>query len=107
MHMHAGWMGLSSACLHGAALQDHAVGNSLSILSVGRGLALEDPSPARPEDCCDDAEWLIDNAGGRFGATLGLVGSESAGAHLALFDAWHLMQHQEPVYSTFILKELT
>ena len=44
-------------------------------------------SPAGAGNCCDDAEWLIDNDGGRFGATLGFVGSESAGAHLTLLTA--------------------
>lgn len=81
------WLGPSSGSLHGAAPQDQAVGNSLSMLSVGCRLGLEDSHLAGLENCYDEAEWLIDIARGHLGTTLRIVGGESAKAHLTLFDA--------------------
>lgn len=46
------------------------------VVSVGYRLAPENPFPKGPEDCYDVAEWLIDNAKGKFGVDLQFVGGE-------------------------------
>jgi acetyl esterase/lipase len=68
---------------------------------VGYRLAPESPFPAATEDCYDAAEWLVDNAQAQFGAPLGFVGGESAGANLAVLAVLHLLASSVPQYANF------
>lgn len=70
-------------------LADHC---QLAVLSVGYRLAPEDPYPAGNEDCFDVAEWLVDNAEKEYGAPLKFMGGDSAGAHLGVVTAFHLLK---------------
>ena len=106
MHIHGGGWVLQDEKSQDPALQDIANGTGVLCLSVGYRLAPEDPFPAGPEDCYDAAEWLIDNAESNFGATLGFVGGESAGGHLSMLVALHLLQHSNQKYSSFRFKGL-
>lgn len=87
-------------------LQDIADTTHVVVVSVGYRLAPEHPFPAAPEDCYDVAEWLVDNAESEFGAALGFVSGESAGAHLAMLVALHMLQSDIPRYRDFCLRGL-
>jgi acetyl esterase/lipase len=70
----------------------------LTVISVGYRLAPEDPFPAGPNDCNDAALYLADNAEKEYGCPLAFTGGESAGAHLALLVALHLLE-KRPSFS--------
>jgi acetyl esterase/lipase len=104
MHMHMGGWGLGSEDGQDLVLKKIADNNSLVIISIGYRLAPEDPFPAGPNDCFDAAEWLVENAKSTFGAEFTLMGGESAGAHLSILTALHLLH--SPKYSSFKLRGL-
>ncbi len=87
-------------------LQDIANDHNLVCLSVGYRLAPENPYPAALEDCYDVAEWLVLNAESQYGCRLGFIGGDSAGGHLSMVTALHLLQHSDPRFSEFRLKGL-
>ena len=64
----------------------------LTVVSVGYRLAPEDPFPAGNEDCFDAAEYLVDHAEKEHGARLSFMGGDSAGAHLSVLTAFHLLE---------------
>ncbi|KAH9860282.1 hypothetical protein IAQ61_012067 [Plenodomus lingam] len=64
---------------------------NITVVSIGYRLAPEDPWPKGIEDCYDAAEWLVKNSKQEFGGELLFTGGESAGAHLALLTALHLL----------------
>ncbi|KIW19922.1 hypothetical protein PV08_00497 [Exophiala spinifera] len=106
LHIHGGGWVLGDEKSQDSNLQDRANRTGVLALSVGYRLAPEHPFPAGPNDCYDVAEWLVDNATSKFGAPLGFVGGESAGAHLSMLVALHLMQHSAPRYAEFRFKGL-
>lgn len=106
MHIHGGGWVLQDEKSQDVLLQDIADATGLLVISVGYRLAPEYPFPAGPQDCFDAAEWLVDNSEKEFGAHLGFVGGESAGGHLSVLVALHLLQSQETKYSSFKLKGL-
>lgn len=106
LHIHGGGWVLQDEKSQDPALQDIANTTGMLAFSVGYRLAPEHPFPAGPNDCYDVAEWLVDNAEREYGLPLGFVGGESAGAHLSMLVALHLLQHTTPKYSNFKLKGL-
>lgn len=104
MHMHMGGWAIGSEDGQDRVLKKFADNSSLVVISIGYRLAPEDPFPAGPNDCFDAAEWLIENAKSSFGAELLFMGGESAGAHLSVLTALHLLR--SPKYSSFKLKGL-
>ena len=88
------------------ALQSIADNTGLLCISVGYRLAPEDPFPAGPEDCYDAAEFLVAHAQEEFGAPLCFTGGESAGGHLGMLVALHLLQHKESRFREFAFKGL-
>jgi len=64
----------------------------MTSISVGYRLAPEDPWPAAMHDCIDAAEHLVDQGPTMYGAKLMAIGGESAGAHLAVLTAFHLIR---------------
>lgn len=106
MHIHGGGWVLQTEYSQDAALQDIANSNSVLVISIGYRLAPEHPYPAGPNDCYDAAEWLVDNAATKLGAPLALVGGESAGGHLSMLVALHLLQHKDARYRQFAFKAL-
>lgn len=106
LHVHGGGWVLGSEKGQDIVLQDIANTNGVVLLSVGYRLAPEHPFPAGPNDCYDVAEWLVDNAEAEFGAPMKYVGGESAGGHLSMQVALHLLQHKEARYNSFGFKGL-
>ncbi|OCT54698.1 hypothetical protein CLCR_03008 [Cladophialophora carrionii] len=106
LHIHGGGWVLQDQKSQDPALQDIANGTGALCFSVGYRLAPEDPFPAGPEDCYDAAEWLVDNAEAKFGVPLAFVGGESAGGHLSMLVALHLLQHSNPKYASFAFQGL-
>ena len=106
LHIHGGGWVLQDHKSQDLVLQGIADRNGVLIISAGYRLAPENPFPAGPNDCYDVAEWLVDNATSHFGAPLTFVGGESAGGHLSMLVALHLLQHPQPQYSTFNLRGL-
>lgn len=53
-----------------------ADGSDVAVVSVGYRLAPEHPFPQGPNDCFDVADWLVDRAEERFGATFQFIGGE-------------------------------
>ncbi|KAJ9650992.1 hypothetical protein H2198_009707 [Neophaeococcomyces mojaviensis] len=106
MHIHGGGWVLQTEASQDIVLQDIANTNGVLMFSVGYRLAPEHPFPAGPNDCYDAAEWLIDNAESKLGATLKYVGGESAGGHLSMLVMLHLLQHAKSEYSSFEFKGL-
>jgi acetyl esterase/lipase len=106
LHIHGGGWVLQDEKSQDLYLQSIANATGLFCFSVGYRLAPEHPFPAGPEDCYDAAEWLVDNAEKKFGATLGFVGGESAGGHLSVLVTLHLLQSSEKRYSDFGFKGL-
>jgi len=104
MHLHLGGWVIGDEKCQDPVLQKIADANNLLCLSVGYRRASEDPFPAAPNDCFDVAEWLVDNAKSTFGADLAFVGGESAGAHLSVLVAVHLLR--SPTYAGFKLRGL-
>ncbi|KAH7368587.1 esterase/lipase/thioesterase [Plectosphaerella cucumerina] len=103
MHIHGGGWSMGGPGDQDSWLQGIADTAGLVIVSVGYRLAPEHPSPAGGEDCFDAAEWLILNARQRFGAELTFIGGESAGGHLTLLTALHLLSHEKPKFRDFKL----
>lgn len=106
LHIHGGGWVLGSEKGQDGVLQYLADTCGLVMLSVGYRLAPEHPHPAGPNDCYDVAEWLVDNAESKFGAPMKYVGGESAGGHLGMLVALHLLQHKEAKFSSFKFKGL-
>lgn len=106
MHIHGGGWVLSDETYEDQMLQDIANDHGLLCISVGYRLAPENPFPAGPHDCFDVVEWLIDNAETALNAPLSFVGGDSAGAHLSMLVALHLMQHPDAKFSEFRLRGL-
>jgi acetyl esterase/lipase len=106
MHIHGGGWVLQDEKSQDLALQTIADATGLLCISVGYRLAPEHPFPAGPNDCYDAAEYLVDNAETEFGAKLGFLGGESAGAHLSVLVALHLVQSSKNQHSSFSFKGL-
>ena len=106
MHIHGGGWVLGHQKSQDPSLQDLANRAGVLCFSVGYRLAPEDPFPAGPNDCYDAAEWLVDNVKSKFDVPLGFVGGESAGAHLGMLVALHLLQHSNQKYADFRFKGL-
>ena len=106
MHIHGGGWVLADEKSQDQRLQDFADAHGLVCVSVGYRLAPEHPFPAGPEDCFDAAQWLVANAESAYGAPLAFVGGESAGAHLSMLTALHLLQHDDTRFAAFRLRGL-
>ncbi|KAK2608582.1 hypothetical protein QQS21_002929 [Conoideocrella luteorostrata] len=106
MHIHGGGWVLGSESSQDVQLQRLADTHSIVCISVGYRLAPEHPFPAGPEDCFDAAEWLVTNAVGQSQAPLAFMGGESAGGHLTMLTALHLLQHQGATFSEFRFRGL-
>jgi len=104
MHLHMGGWAIGSEDGQDEVLKKLADNNSLLVISVGYRLAPEAPFPAAPNDCFDAAEWLVENAKTKLGVEFAFIGGESAGAHLSVLTALHLLR--SPKYSSFKLKGL-
>ena len=72
-------------------LKRYANKYQLTTVSVGYRLAPEDPWPAGVHDCIDVAEHLVDHPD-IFGASLRVLGGESAGGNFAAIVTFQLMQ---------------
>ncbi|GJC78501.1 esterase [Colletotrichum liriopes] len=103
MHIHGGGWSMGSPGDQDSWLQSIADTAGLIIVSVGYRLAPEHPGPAGDEDCFDVAEWLVLNARNRFGAELAFIGGESAGGHLSMQTALHLLSHEKEEIKSFQL----
>jgi acetyl esterase/lipase len=101
MHIHSGGWCLSNEKSQDQMLQEIADTHGVVCLSVGYRLAPENPFPAGPHDCFDVAEWLVENAESALQAPLAFVGGDSAGAHLSMLVALHLLQHTDARFSEF------
>ncbi len=106
MHVHGGGWVLQDEASQDPVLQHVADAAGVLCISIGYRLAPEHPFPAGSEDCYDVAEWLVDNAEKQFGAPLSFLGGESAGGHLSVLTALHLLQNQEKRYSEFRFRGL-
>ena len=106
MHVHGGGWVLQDEKSQDSFLQSIANATGILCLSIGYRLAPECPWPAGPRDCEDSAEWLVDNSEKAFGAPLGFMGGDSAGAHLSVLTVLHLLQHEKKKYSQLGLKGL-
>jgi len=106
LHIHGGGWVLQDEKSQDPMLQDIVDHAGVLAFSIGYRLAPEHPFPAGPNDCYDAAEWLVDHAQERFGVPLGFTGGESAGGHLGVLIALHLLQHAEARYSEFRFKGL-
>jgi acetyl esterase/lipase len=106
MHIHGGGWVLQDEKSQDPALQSIADATGVLCVSVGYRLAPEHPFPAGPDDCYDAAEWLVDHSEKKFGAPLSFVGGESAGGHLGVLVALHLLQSSKKQYSRFTFKGL-
>jgi len=94
MHIHGGgWVLMDHRCSD-PLLQQYADLSGCVSISVGYRLAPEDPFPAGPEDCYDVADWLIENGEKKFGAKLRFIGGESAGGHLSVLTAYHILRNR-------------
>lgn len=94
MHIHGGGFVLQSEKHQDTFLKWFADNCQLAIVSIGYRLAPEHPFPAGPEDCFDAAEWLVKKSKPNYGADLMFIGGESAGGHLSLVTALHLLRTQ-------------
>lgn len=106
LHIHGGGWVLGDHEGSDPRLQEMADDHGFVCLSVGYRLAPEHPFPAGPEDCYDVAEWLVLNAQAKYGAPLSFVGGDSAGGHLSMLVALHLLQHKDARFSDFRFKGL-
>jgi acetyl esterase/lipase len=107
-HIHGGGWVLMDERFFDPLLKRIADDHNLIVVSIGYRKAPEHPYPAGPNDCYDVAEWLINSSEKEFGegAALKFIGGESAGAHLSLLVALHLLQHENPTYRSFMFKGL-
>ncbi|KAK4443121.1 acetyl esterase [Podospora aff. communis PSN243] len=92
LHLHGGGWVLGSHRDQDKLLQGYANGCQMVGVSVGYRLAPEDPWPAGVHDCIDVAEQLVDRGPTLCGAKLMVIGGESAGAHLTVLTAFHLIR---------------
>ena len=106
LHLHGGGWVLQDEKSQDPVLQDLADSTGTMAFSVGYRLAPEHPFPAGPNDCYDAAEFLVDNAVAQVGAPLAFVGGESAGGHLSMLVALHLLQSPVARYADFRFKGL-
>ncbi|APA10140.1 hypothetical protein SS1G_07463 [Sclerotinia sclerotiorum 1980 UF-70] len=74
-------------------LQFYADAGDLAVISIGYRLAPEYPFPCGPSDCIDVGEYLVNDGERVFGSSLKFIGGESAGAHLSLLVAFHLLRN--------------
>ncbi|KAH8590014.1 esterase/lipase/thioesterase [Bisporella sp. PMI_857] len=93
LHIHGGGWVLGDHLSADILLQTYADAGDLAVISVGYRLAPEDPFPKGPEDCFDTSEYLIKNSFDEYGGPLRFVGGESAGGHLSLLVAYHLLKN--------------
>ncbi|KAL2074948.1 hypothetical protein VTL71DRAFT_8728 [Oculimacula yallundae] len=91
-HFHGGGWVLGDQKSHDNLLQLYADTGDCVTISVGYRVAPEDPYPRGPEDCIDAGEYLVKNAESVYGAPLRFIGGESAGAHLSVVTAFHLLK---------------
>ena len=91
-HIHGGGWVLQSEHYQDLMLKHYADHSQLVVVSVGYRLAPENPYPAGNEDCFDIGEYLIDNAKRDYGAELKFMGGDSAGGHLSVVTAYHLLR---------------
>ncbi|KAI8940601.1 hypothetical protein NX059_001874 [Plenodomus lindquistii] len=91
MHIHGGGWVLMSEAYQDPYLKYMADTYNLTVVSIGYRLAPEDPWPKGVEDCYDAAEWFVENSKDKFGGELLFTGGESAGGHLAMLVALHLL----------------
>ncbi|KAF7553872.1 hypothetical protein G7046_g6972 [Stylonectria norvegica] len=85
-------------------LEGYAEASGCAVISVGYRLAPEHPFPAGPQDCFDVAEYLVKYGEQEYGGPLRFIGGESAGAHLSVLTAFHLLhKHQDFVLSGGLL----
>jgi len=94
MHFHGGGWVLGDEKSTDALLAHYADAGDLAVVSVGYRHAPEDPFPRGPEDCIDAGEYFVKNTEKEYGAPLRFIGGESAGAHLSLLTAFHLLKTQ-------------
>ncbi|KAK3077120.1 hypothetical protein LTS18_011166, partial [Coniosporium uncinatum] len=94
MHIHGGGWTLMTEHFQDSYLKFLADNSGLAVVSVGYRLAPEDPFPKGPEDCYDAAEFLVEQGKEKFGGELVMMGGESAGGHLSLLTALHLLHHR-------------
>ncbi len=106
MHIHGGGWVLQDQKSQDPALQSIADNTGLLCISVGYRLAPENPFPAGPDDCYDAAEYLVQHSSTKFGAPLSFVGGESAGGHLGVLTALHLLEHEDEKFNGFRFKGL-
>ena len=106
LHIHGGGWVLQDEKSQDPVLQQLANDLGLICLSVGYRLAPEHPFPAGPNDCYDAAEYLVLNSEKEYGVPLSFVGGESAGGHLGMLVALHLLQHSDSRFSNFNFKGL-
>ncbi|KAK2606242.1 hypothetical protein QQS21_003290 [Conoideocrella luteorostrata] len=92
LHIHGGGFVLSSHQHNDINLRRYANNLQLTAISVGYRLAPEDPWPAAVHDCFDVVEHLVDYGPAMFGASLALLGGESAGSCLTALTAFHLLR---------------
>ncbi|KAH8815631.1 Alpha/Beta hydrolase protein [Xylogone sp. PMI_703] len=92
LHIHGGGWVLGDHESTDRQLLHYADSGDVAVLSVGYRLAPEYPFPAGPEDCYDVAEYLAKNSAKEYGGPLRFIGGESAGGHLSLLTAFHLLR---------------
>jgi acetyl esterase/lipase len=108
-HIHGGGWTLMDERFFDPLLKRIADDNGLIAISIGYRLSPEHPYPAGPNDCYDVAEWLLENGEREFGPGAGVLkfmGGESAGAHLSVLVALHLLQHENEKYRSFMFRGL-
>lgn len=92
LHIHGGGWVLQSEAYQDLMLDWIAQNCNLTVISVGYRLAPENPYPAGNDDCQDAAEWLVEHAEETYGAKLGFMGGDSAGAHLSVVTCFRLLR---------------
>ncbi|QIW98727.1 hypothetical protein AMS68_004245 [Peltaster fructicola] len=91
-HIHGGGWVLQSQYTQDLMLEYLANHTQLIVVSVGYRLAPEHPYPQPNEDCYDVADWLVDNAEKQFGGPMLFMSGDSAGAHLSVVTAYHVLE---------------
>ncbi|MCJ1306882.1 hypothetical protein MMC25_000526 [Agyrium rufum] len=91
LHIHGGGWVLQNEIESDVLLLALANEAHLAVLSIGYRLAPEHIYPAGPEDCIDVAMHLTQHAQSMYSAPLAFIGGESAGGHLTMVTALHLL----------------
>lgn len=91
-HIHGGGWVLQSEHFQDVMLKYLADHCQLAVVSVGYRLAPEDPYPKGNEDCFDVGEYLVDKSEKDYGGPLMFMGGDSAGGHLSVLTAFHLLK---------------